>query len=179
MNLLSYCTVSELLKYDKDTGLLFWKARNVSWFSDAELPQRSCNTFNTRFAGTLAGHVRKDKYIHVILLGNSYKAHRLAWLLHHKQWPTNQIDHVDGNPSNNKIDNLREATPAQNMANKRCYRNNTTGQKGVHNPEPGKWTARIQHNNKRIVLGTFNTFEDARDAYISASSIYHGDFRHE
>jgi hypothetical protein len=90
-------------------------------------------------------------------------------------------DHRDGNPLNNRRNNLRPATHAQNMANKAAHRNNKSGLKGVHRAPIGKgggrpWRATIQANKQRHFLGTFATAEQAARAYDEAARKHHGEF---
>lgn len=94
-------------------------------------------------------------------------AHRLAWLLHYGHLPINSIDHIDGNKSNNQIDNLRDVTHQQNMWNKI-----TT--KGYYwNKMKNKFHAQIRIDGKLIFLGLFQTEQEARNAYLKAKEIYH------
>jgi len=87
------------------------------------------------------------------------------------------IDHIDGNPYNNKFANLRLATPRQNQCNQRRRCDNTSGLKGVSwSEERQKWQTGIQVNGKRIGLGRFNTKEEAYAAYCEAARRLHGEF---
>lgn len=87
------------------------------------------------------------------------------------------VDHIDGNPTNNRRSNLRLCTEAQNSKNKSIQRNNTSGHKGVHlNKKSGKWVSRISVDGKRIVLGTFDKFDDAVNARKEADEKYFGEF---
>jgi hypothetical protein len=92
-------------------------------------------------------------------------------------WPKEQIDHINGDPLDNRWSNLREATQSQNNWNTRLSRNNTSGYKGVswHKGER-KWDATIMAYGKSHFLGRFKTKEEARDAYIDASKKLHGEF---
>lgn len=103
-----------------------------------------------------------------------YPFARIIWIWHFGAVESAKIiDHIDGNPSNNKIENLRVVDgQAENMQNKIRYTNNTTGCPGVHLLR-GQYVARIQINKKRIFLGTFALFEDAKNAYLAAKAIYH------
>lgn len=88
-----------------------------------------------------------------------------------------QTDHIDGNPLNNRRNNLRECTQKQNTWNARKPNHNTSGFKGVtfHTPTK-KWFARIMTDGHRVHLGTFDTIEEARDAYQKSVTNYHGEF---
>lgn len=95
------------------------------------------------------------------------RAHRLSWYLHYGHLPNNSLDHIDGNKSNNQIDNLRDVTHQQNMWNKI-----TT--KGYYwNKMKNKFHAQIRIDGKLIFLGLFQTEQEARNAYLKAKEIYH------
>jgi hypothetical protein len=85
------------------------------------------------------------------------------------------IDHINGNPLDNRKSNLRLATRSQNMINSRVYESNTSGQRGVTRHGSG-WVARIQLQGKRKHLGYFQSFEEACSAYKDASTLLHGSF---
>jgi len=116
---------------------------------------------------------RKDKrgYICSLLRENwkqyEIKAHRFAWFMYYGELPKNHIDHIDGNPSNNKIENLRDVTHQQNHMNRKkvkgyCWH--------ISNK---KFQASIILNGKNIYLGYFKTKEEARNTYLEAKKKYH------
>ena len=100
----------ELLSYNPDTGLLHWLK---------PVAQRIK-------VGAEAGCKGPGGYRVVRVLGANYLAHRVAWAIHYGEWPAENIDHFDGNPSDNTIGNLRLATPAENNANRRKVRSDST-----------------------------------------------------
>jgi hypothetical protein len=105
-----------------------------------------------------------------------YKAHRLIWLWHHGSLPP-VIDHIDGDPTNNRIENLRPATHATNMRNSKKPRTNTSGFKGVRfHKQRQKWTAQISVNNRSLYLGIYETPELAYAAYCAGAAEHHGEF---
>ena len=106
--------------------------------------------------------------------------HRLAWMMIHGA-PTADIDHIDGNRTNNRISNLRAATRSENLANARKHAHNTSGAKGVYfDRQRGKYQAHITHQYKYYHLGRFDTFEQAVAARRDAAERMHGKFaRHE
>ena len=123
-----------------------------------------------------AGNINKDGYTIIVLNGIWYKAHRLIFLMHNGYLP-NQIDHIDGNPNNNKIENLRAVSHNQNMQNKGIYKNNTSGVKGVSfDKNSNKFRVYINMNKKRKYFGRFDDFELAELVAIEARKKYHGEF---
>ena len=105
----------------------------------------------------------------------NYLAHRIIWLMTYGSFPTDQIDHINGIKTDNRICNLREATTSQNKMNSSKYKNNTSGYKGVIWYQ-GKWCARIGINSKSIYLGCFTDLEEAAQTYKEAELKYFGEF---
>jgi hypothetical protein len=125
-------------------------------------------------AGASAGWESKGGYYCVTINKRRYGAHRLVWLLTTGKWPTNEIDHIDRNPSNNRIENLRECDRGQNCQNLSKRGGTATGLTGVHiERRTGRFYAAIQINKKQKRLGTFTTKEEAHDAYLKAKAFYH------
>ena len=150
-------TLRALFDYDPDTGVLVWRKAQ-----------------GTSRAGREAGWLHRSGYVYVGVGGKSYKAHRIIWYLHHGVPPADLIDHVDRDPTNNRIRNLRECTHAQNQQNKRTYANNLTGVKGVSwYARYGKWRVRIQHLGKPILVGMFADFGEACNARLQAQKHLH------
>lgn len=170
--------VRECLTYDPDTGEFRWRQRPLSHFATA----RGANVFNTQYAGTEAGCIQPRKrtaYRRIRIDGCGYKAHRLAWLLHHGEWPSDQIDHLDGDGLNNRIDNLRVVSNRVNNQNKRMQLNNTSGVTGVLWAEDKqKWRAVIWVDGRRKHLGYYDTFEEAVAARLEAEQKYGYTERH-
>jgi hypothetical protein len=114
--------------------------------------------------GGRAGAIDQDGYLFIKISGRFYKAHRLIWLIHHGRWPSDQIDHIDRDKQNNRIENLREVTCAQNHQNQSIQKNNTSGSTGVyfrkrHVTNP--WQASIFKDGKFIFRRGFPTREEA------------------
>ena len=131
-------------------------------------------------AGSLASKKRPDGYARVGIDGKRYFAHRLIFLMHHGYLPE-CIDHIDGNPSNNHIDNLREATHRQNLYNQKISIDSTSGIKGVHwYKKTKKWRVMLSINGRKKHIGLFEDKELAELASIEARDKYHKEFaRHE
>ena len=142
----------ELLEYDPETGAFTWRV----------------STSNRVRAGSVAGHLHSKWYINIQIDGRLYLAHRLAWLYIHGAWPEAEIDHIDDDPSNNRLANLREVTNQKNHQNqRRANTDSSTGLIGA-SPKKGKFQAQIMINNKKRFLGYFETPEAAHEAYIEA-----------
>lgn len=127
-------------------------------------------------AGERAGYQRKDRRREITYDGRAYPEHRVVWFLHYGRWPENDVDHINGDPSDNRIANLREATRSQNLANANMYANNKTGARGVARTAAGTFSARIQHQKKVHNLGTFNSLDEAEKAYKDAATRLFGVF---
>lgn len=103
--------------------------------------------------------------------------HRLAWFLHYGEWPTCQVDHINGDRHDNRISNLRLASSSENQRNRKRPKNNTSGYKGVSWIEHYQmWQATIKFDGKNKYLGRFDTPEEASDAYNKAALRHHGEF---
>ena len=128
--------------------------------------------------GDEAGHISPRGYITISINYKIYMAHRLVWMFHYGDIPTGiQIDHINQNKSDNRIENLRLATISQNHYNITKRKNNTSGYKGVSRYRRGKkWEAVMSHNNKKIHLGLFATPELASEAYKEAAIKLQGEF---
>lgn len=123
--------------------------------------------------GTPIGHTTKSGYCLASVDYTTYKLHRLIWLWHYGKFPENHLDHIDGNPSNNKIENLREATDAQNIQNQRRPRaNNKLGFQGVYKVK-NRYRAVVTTNGKGKHIGYFSTPEEAHKAYVLAKRKVH------
>jgi len=162
--------LSSILRFDSETGCLFW-IRGLNGSSHRE-----------KKAGTV---VKKDKrtgypeYVKVAIRGLDFKAHRIAWVLYHGSAPQagKYIDHINGNPMDNRIGNLRLSCPAGNSRNSKTPKTNSSGYKGVVgvNGSP-RFRAFICVNRKQIHLGMFDTKEAAYEAYKSAAIKHFGEF---
>jgi hypothetical protein len=119
-------------------------------------------------------------YLECSLDSKRYYLHRLAWFYVYKVWPSDNIDHINGNKSDNRLVNLRQATQSQNMHNRNKYKNNTSGYKGVTwHKQYKKWNAQITYNNKLINLGFFDCPVEAHKAYCKAADKMHKEFANE
>lgn len=150
-----------MVNYDSDTGIMTWRERK-----------------RARIIGAEVGTTLARGYVSVVINYRKYMLHRLVWLYVYGQWPTGWLDHRNGNPSDNRIDNLREATPSQNQYNRRRNRNNKSGCPGVYwQPNRKKWMVQIKGpNGKSVYVGRFNKKDDAYTARRDAEQKYYGEF---
>lgn len=156
-------TLKQLLRYDADSGLLFWLRREPELFSNPTL--QSVNAWNATYADTpaingLCGH----GYRRGSLLGNLVSAHRVIWKLIYGYDPV-AVDHINRIRHDNRLTNLREVTPSQNARNRNIRPQNKSGVAGVHKLKGQQsWQAGITINGQRLHLGTFPSFEQAAEA---------------
>jgi hypothetical protein len=173
--------IRECLDYDPDTGVFTWRERPRSHF----VSNRGWGTWNARYARKIAGwrHVvkRGEVYWMLTLNDKAVLAHRIAWLMTYDEDPApSEIDHIDGSPLNNRIDNLRLATRQQQTFNRRARTHSATGARGITvGPNGRSYHARITIDGIVHQLGTFHTISEASDAYQSAARKMHGDFHRE
>lgn len=159
----------ERLRYDPDTGKLFWL--------DYEgMPQK----WRTRYVGkealiSLNGKGYKKGKIDCV----DYYAHRIAYTLYHAEWPSDQIDHINGVKTDNRIANLRVVTNQENNRNRPMRRDNSSGVTGVcWHKGINKWCANVRVDGKLKNLGSFNTIEEAAAARKQADVQYGYSERH-
>jgi len=153
MKRLTAARLREVLRYNKRTGVFTWRI-----------------SVGSIMKGSIAGGTsRRTKKTRICIDGRIYIVARLAWLYVKGTWPVSQIDHKDRNPSNNKFENLREATASQNCANRTSK--NKHGLKGITFREGVKkpWRA-------TIMLGNFSTKQEAHAAYMAAARKQYGQF---
>ena len=126
--------------------------------------------------GKIAGSKLPNGYFHFQLNGKFILHHRAIFLMHYGYLPK-FIDHIDGNPSNNRIENLREVTASQNCWNQK-YKGSASGVKGVTwNKQDKRWQSQIRANGKKFYLGKFVNLDDAIVAYKNAAKKLHGEYR--
>ena len=157
----------KLLRYEPDTGKLFWRHREGA-------PQR----WNSRYVGKQAlATISSSGYPHGQILRNDLLAHRVIWAIQNGSWPIDEIDHINGDVCDNRIENLREATGPQNKRNRGIQKNNTSGFKGVYwCKKKEEWYASIRYEKKYSHLGYHDTREKAHQAYCVACEDLHGEF---
>ncbi len=148
--------LERMFNYHPETGELFWKARTVDMFRDTvgRTKEHACAQWNSRWAKKRAMSKAWDGYLGGSLNYNYVAAHRVIWKLMYGD-DAEIIDHINGKRDDNRLENLRNVTYAENARNRRLGANNTSGMIGVgFNKRQQKWTASIN-------LGSFDTKEEA------------------
>lgn len=158
--MLTQTRLRELLGYDPLTGELQWRYSHRG-----------------RVAGALAGTICTFGYRVIRIDNELFRSARLVWLYMTGQWPDNDIDHVNGKPSDDRWENLRDATKSENMRNTKMRINNTSGARGVSwNKRLSKWHARVNVNKTLYHCGYFDSFEAAVLARDAKAKTLHGAF---
>lgn len=155
---MSIQAMKQALSYNAKTGIFTWVVSQS----------------NPVAPGTVAGSKKRNGYIEIQFHGRMHKAHRVAWMFVHGELPPNlEVDHIDGNRSNNCINNLRVGNHSLNQQNKHSARkDSSTGFLGVSKNGSG-WRAEIRVGGKKKNLGTYPTPEVAHEAYLHAKRIHH------
>jgi hypothetical protein len=153
--------LNSILKYEPHTGKFFWRIDK-----------------GRVAAGDKAGTKSRRGYVDIKIDGRSYLAHRLAWLYMTGDFPIREIDHINGNPSNNRWANLREGTHSEVTRPHKTYKTNISGYSGVHwREDAGKYRVRITVDNRRISLGHYSDLQEAYRARAKAEKEHFGKFR--
>lgn len=171
-------TLRKLLRYDAETGLLYWRERTPDMFaSKGRSRVSSARVWNGLFAGKEAFPVGRLGYRNGYIFDRPVLAHRVVWAMHYNRWPIGQIDHINLDRADNRIANLREATASENSLNRPISKNNTSGYKGVAwDVTYGRYVARICARGQRHFLGRFDCPEEAHRAYTNAAKKLAGPF---
>lgn len=150
---LQHSRLLELLSYDSDTGLFFWREAGRKRVQEAR-----------------AGILGWRGYRLISFDRQTFLEHRLAWFYVHGVWPKHQIDHINEIKTDNRISNLRDVNQTANLLNQsKPQRNNTSGFRGVSfQKKTGKYRAQLMVNGKQNHLGEYDTPEQAFQAYTQA-----------
>lgn len=142
----------ELLNYDPDTGIFIWKESRGG-----------------RQPGTVAGHLDYKGYVRLSVDHVLYRAHRLAWVYVYGVDPSDQIDHINGCRSDNRICNLRDVPNKKNAENQKLRKTNKSGHRGISwSKVVNKWQAGVCHYGEITHVGYFDVLDDAIAAVKTA-----------
>jgi len=155
--------IREMLEY-RD-GNLYWKVRPVGHF----VSKNAMSAWNGRWVGTQAGATDSNGYkVLAISIGGVtkyHRVHRIVWAVVNGVWPSGQIDHINQDRSDSRIENLRDVAQSINQRNAKRSKRNTSGVTGVSwNKSSGKWIAHCRLQGKQVCLGTFVSIDDAATA---------------
>lgn len=163
----------ECFAYDDVVGQLVWCERPRAHFRGGA----GWHNFNRQFAGKPAGHKTEDGRKHVKLNGKSYKAARLIWAWHAGHMGEHQIDHIDGDPGNDRINNLRPVSAKQNAQNRAVACRNSSGVRNVTwHAQSEKWWVRLTVNGKTISFGLYKDLDTAKRIAAEKRHALFGEF---
>lgn len=169
--------IDDIIEYSCSDGYLYWKERPLSMFSS----KGSCKSWNSRQSGEIAlSKIDKDGYRGLTVFGRSFMQHRIVWMMHNDGSCPEFLDHINGNKSDNRIENLRPATKVDNGWNRGKNKNNTSGYKGVcFMKRKGVYRASVYFGGRAIHAGFHSTAEEAHLAYCKKLKEVAGEFFHE
>jgi hypothetical protein len=154
--MITQATLHKIVSYNKLTGVFTW----------------ALNKGSRGVIGCVAGYLDNSGYIQIQIDGVKFRAHRLAWIYCYGESPE-EIDHINGERSDNRMVNLRSVSRSANMKNKSIYKNNISGFVGVnYNKNQKKWISRIKVDGKDIHIGSYKDKQDAVKARLKANDKY-------
>lgn len=160
----------QLLRYEPDSGFLYWKPRDLSWFVN----KRAFGRWNAIFPGKRAlATPHRSGYLAGEILWEGHLAHRVAVAMSTGEWPK-EVDHINGVKTDNRLVNLRVVDRKGNSRNRPRQRNSTTPHMGIYwRKDVSAWEAQIGIGETRnLVLGRFDRYEDALAARLEAEARY-------
>jgi hypothetical protein len=145
-------------------------------YQDGKLLWSKMSGTRSDLVGKEAGSINEQNYRRIKIGNKLYMAHRVVFMYHHGYMPT-EVDHIDCDRQNNRIENLRAVSKKENCWNRKMPTNNTSGIKGVcWHKSTNRWYVQLQVNKKMKYLGTYEDIELAELVAIEARSKYHGEF---
>lgn len=173
-NLPSPELLRKLLRYEPDTGKLYWRKRTPDMFVDGKRSAEGCcSNWNSRYSCKEAFTALVKGYPYGSIFGRDYYAHRVIWSIYYGESAPFQIDHINGDRSDNAIKNLRSVSHAENGRNQKLYANSKSGICGVRwHKQKKRWHAQIAFNGVNKHLGYFTDKSEATAARKAAEAKY-------
>jgi HNH endonuclease len=160
----------QLLRYEPDTGKLFWLPRTPDQFEPGyRHPEWNCRHWNSKYAGKEAFTASRPG-------GVNFRAHRVIWAIVYGVDPCDIIDHINGDPSDNRIENLRTATPRQNSQNRTKIRGSSKYLGVCYLASEGRWLMQMKTEAGRKVSRRFDVEIEAARYYDKIAAEHHGAF---
>lgn len=160
--------------YEPETGKMTWRAKPSFMVKGGAGPaarQNAIHAGQPAFTSPAPNGYKRGE-----LMGQRLLAHRVAWAIHHGEWPQAEIDHANGDAGDNRISNLRLATRSENARNRGASKGKATKYKGIHRISSGKWVAQITLAGKSVHVATCINERDAAMAYNAAARHHYGEF---
>lgn len=171
----------KLLRYDGCSGKLFWRSRTNDMFSSNGLmASQRCRAWNTRYCNRPAFDSNDQfGYKRGQVMGKFLRAHRVIWAMETGAWPSDQIDHINGDRADNRMFNLRDVNISENGRNRAISSANTSGVCGViWNKGGSRWVAHIHSGGRRLYLGSSESFSTMASVRKSAEAEFGYQPRH-
>jgi hypothetical protein len=150
--------LKRLMRFDHEDGILWWLERTPDMFTSGfRTAEGNCGVWNHRYAGEKAfTSVNGGRYYYGNIFNKKYRAHRVVWALHYGEWPEHQVDHINHNGLDNRVNNLRVVTNQENGKNANISSRNSSGITGVSwSNDRQKWYSYITVDGKMQSLGCY------------------------
>lgn len=167
--------IKNLVEYDPSSGTLTYRRAEPWMFSNgAKSAEHTCAVWNAKNEGRRAlSSPHREGYLAGSILGRKFLAHRAAWLIAHGKWPQAEIDHVNHDRSDNRLENLRDVTRRENARNLSRQASKCCGHTGVYWYAPtSRWVAKINVSGRMLHLGYFTDEYDAVCARKEAEQLH-------
>lgn len=171
----SHEILHKLLRFEAESGKLFWRERSPEVFLDSHrTAEGNCQNWNAKYAGQEAFNVESHGYALGYIFGVKYRAHRVIWAMVHGCWPTGDIDHINGDRMDNRVQNLRVVPAVLNARNRPKQSNNKSGVTGVSwDRRRGRWRVQIAQDSRQKQISSHRCITAAIIARMIAE-IGHG-----